>query len=171
MKCTRKKPSKPWNETLRYDEAGCLVVSNIANQDGYIRVSGFPIGKKGLVMLHVLQWTLVNGKVPEGMEVNHKCGNRGCCNIDHLELIDGSLHATLTNSNRVGYIIDKKSDNIVEEIYTKVKYGGFTINKACVEYGIKRSTLSSIMNKRSRTNITDKVDRKFEISLDTIPNI
>lgn len=152
---------KPWHETLRYDENGCRVCDNSGNQDGYIRVRGYRIGKDGLVMLHVLQWILTHGDIPNGMEINHKCSNRGCCNLKHLELICGSAHATLTNVNRVGYTMERKTDDQVSEMYRRIKYGGEYINQLCKEFSIKRSTLSSIMNKRSRCGVTDLVDKEF----------
>lgn len=152
---------KPWHETLRYDENGCRVCDNSGNQDGYIRVRGYRIGKDGLVMLHVLQWILTHGDIPNGMELNHKCGNRSCCNLEHLELICGSAHATLTNVNRAGYTMERKTEDQVSEMYRRIKYGGEYINQLCKEFNIKRSTLSSIMNKRSRCGVTDLVDKEF----------
>ena len=112
-------------------------------------------------MLHVFQWELVNGKKPDNMELNHKCDNRGCCNLEHLELICGSAHATLTNVNRVGYTMERKTNDQVSEMYRRIKYGGEYINQLCKEFNIKRSTLSSIMNKRSRCGVTDLVDKEF----------
>lgn len=161
MQTSTKTNSKAWFKTLRYDLNGCRVCDNTPNHDGYIRVSGFPVSKKGLIMLHVLQWELVNGKKPEGMEINHTCGNRACCNIEHLELIDGSSHATLTNVNRVGYSMKRHTDKDIAEIYRRVKYENESINSLCLEFNIKRSTVSSIINKRSRCAITDEVDRDF----------
>jgi glutamine cyclotransferase len=51
-------------------------------------------------MLHHLIWEEANGPIPEGKEIHHICHNRGCQNINHLECIDGSLHATITNNER-----------------------------------------------------------------------
>lgn len=31
-------------------------------------------------------WLLMNGEIPDGMVVRHKCHNRACCNPSHLEL-------------------------------------------------------------------------------------
>lgn len=159
-----RKPYILWQQTLRYDENGCRVCDNKPNHDGYVRVSGVALGKKRLIMLHKLQWELLYGEIPSGMEVNHKCSNRGCCNTEHLEVICGSAHATLTNVNRVGYAMVKKTDEQIAEMYRRVKYGGEYINQMCKEFDIKRSTLSSIMNKRSRCEVTDLVDKEYSLN-------
>lgn len=170
MKFTKSKPSKPWFSTLKYNEEGCLLVDNKPNPDGYIRVSGFPIAERRMVMLHVLRWRMLYGDIENGYELNHKCGNRACCNLDHLELICGSYHATISNIGRKGIVFEKKSDEEVADMYTRVKYKNESINKLCQEYNIKRQTLSSIMNKRARWSVTDKIDQDYTISLLTPPH-
>lgn len=153
-------------ETRYTDENECVLCLNEKNHDGYIRAMCKLESR--LRMLHVTEWEAVNGAKPEGMELNHKCSNRGCCNVGHLELIDGSAHATLTNVNRVGYVMNRQSDEVIESIYERVKYKGEYINQMCREYDMKRSTISSIINKRSRCNITDEVDKKYLAQLQNI---
>lgn len=34
---------------------------------------------------HVASWRMVSGEVPEGMEIDHKCGRADCVNPEHLE--------------------------------------------------------------------------------------
>jgi hypothetical protein len=145
--------------TRYIDENGCVLCANIPNQDGYIRTTGSK-GKK-LEMLHIKEWEAVNGPKPVDMELNHKCGNRGCCNLEHLELISGSTHASITNIGRVGYKKTSYSKELIADVYERIKYKGEYINQMCLKHDIKRSTLSSIMNKRSRCSITDEVDKKF----------
>lgn len=35
---------------------------------------------------HRYAWTRVHGPIPDGMQVDHTCHNRLCCNVDHLRL-------------------------------------------------------------------------------------
>ncbi|WP_163365782.1 HNH endonuclease signature motif containing protein, partial [Enterobacter asburiae] len=40
--------------------------------------------------VHRFVWESVNGPVPDGMDVDHICRNRLCCNINHLRLASRS---------------------------------------------------------------------------------
>jgi hypothetical protein len=68
-------------EKTRIDE-GCLIWTAAKNIDGYGRFNYQ--GK--LWMSHRLVWTWINGDIPEGMHVLHKCDTPSCVNIDHLFL-------------------------------------------------------------------------------------
>jgi HNH endonuclease len=78
---------------------GCYIIANMkVNADGYFRYRF----KDGLIMFHRLIWKLKKGEIPEGYEINHKCNNRGCCNIEHLECISRAEH--LDKTNRMRYV-------------------------------------------------------------------
>lgn len=80
------------------DENNCITPSSHKlNKDGYFRKD---IGNRTYVMYHRYVWELVNGPIPDGYEINHKCKNRACCNVDHLECISGEEHASLTGAER-----------------------------------------------------------------------
>jgi hypothetical protein len=66
------------------------------NRDGYYRrrIQG------KLVMNHRFRWETLRYKIPKGFEINHKCKNRACSNIDHLECLSGLEHTILTNRER-----------------------------------------------------------------------
>lgn len=86
------------NLVLRQDrETGCIIpISHKLNPDGYFRknFNGF------CKMYHIHVWEQHYGEVPAGYEIHHICGNRACCNIEHLQLMEGRVHASHSNSER-----------------------------------------------------------------------
>lgn len=62
--------------------SGCLEWTGVTLPKGYGVISYN--GKRAYT--HRLAWALVNGPIPEGMQVCHKCDRPPCCNPDHLFL-------------------------------------------------------------------------------------
>ncbi|UNI71903.1 homing endonuclease [Aeromonas phage vB_ AhaP_PT2] len=51
-------------------------------------------------MYHRYVWIKANGEIPDGYEIDHKCKNRACCNIEHLQMLDRTTHLVKTNVER-----------------------------------------------------------------------
>lgn len=84
-------------------ENGCIIPStHKLNKDGYFRYRRPEKveGRKPLVMFHRLVWEKTHGHIPEGYEIDHICRNRACCNIQHLQMLEGSKHAIKGNKLR-----------------------------------------------------------------------
>ena len=82
---------------LKQLENGCIIpTSHKLNADGYFRYripNEDGKGRGHLVMYHRYVWEQAYGKIPEGYEIDHICKNRACCNLEHLQMLDGSEHA------------------------------------------------------------------------------
>lgn len=77
---------------------GCyIVVNKKVNKDGYFRKRW---GDNSFEMFHRFIWRAHHGDIPDGHEINHKCNNRGCCNIQHLECLSRTDHLVMTNKQR-----------------------------------------------------------------------
>lgn len=110
---------------------GCLVLKNKPNKDGYIRVvvGSRTDNTRNFKMSHRISWEDKYGLIPEGYEIHHKCRNRACCNISHLELIKISKHKTLTNIERYAdtiklgkaWIKEGKSIRFIAEILDRTE--------------------------------------------------
>lgn len=72
----------------------------VKNKDGYFRIWTGDRATRKQVMRHRAAWEIDKGPIPKGYEINHICKNRGCYNIDHLECLPKSQHATLSNKER-----------------------------------------------------------------------
>ena len=60
----------------------CIIWTGTTNRAGYGRLSV----NGRMVGAHRYAWERVNGPIPDGMEVDHKCWERSCVNVDHLRL-------------------------------------------------------------------------------------
>lgn len=72
---------KALREAYRVDESGCWVATVPMSPAGYGYI--FRDGTKK--PLHRVAWEELRGPIPDGMELDHLCRNRACCNPDHLE--------------------------------------------------------------------------------------
>lgn len=63
-------------------ETGCWNTTFAKNSQGYATLWTPP---NKVVRLHRFMYEQIVGPIPEGMELDHLCRNRQCCNPDHLE--------------------------------------------------------------------------------------
>lgn len=109
--------------------------------DGYLRVLTKPRKEGGkLKMLHRLEWEKVHGPIPEGQEVDHKCKNRKCQNVNHLQILNRSEHKTKDNAQRyllrVLDVLKYLSENPTEPQ-----------SKVAKKFGITQSAVSNIISR------------------------
>lgn len=120
-------------------DTGCIVpINRKLNKDGYYRVPHptrlLKNGKKCRVMFHRLLWEQTNGQIPEGYSIHHKCHNRACCNIEHLELISISEHAKHHDSERYRERITKAKEYWLQNHVTGTTLAslfGVSVSHAC----------------------------------------
>jgi len=68
------------NRVERLD--GCLVWTGSADSCGY----GTMFADGRIVRAHRWAWEQTHGPIPVGMEIDHMCWNRACCEVSHLRL-------------------------------------------------------------------------------------
>lgn len=73
-----------WAKVDRDGETGCWLWVANKTHDGYGR---FSVGSK-YVYAHRFAWTLENGQVQEGLQLDHLCRVRECVNPAHMEPVD-----------------------------------------------------------------------------------
>jgi hypothetical protein len=71
-----------WSKVQRSD--GCWLWTGASTWQGYGLIHHH--GRRGMVSVHRLSWTIANGGIPAGLQVLHRCDNPPCVNPDHLWL-------------------------------------------------------------------------------------
>lgn len=68
--------------------AGCWVWGGAKSPKGYgcVRYQG------RVQRTHRVVYLLMVGSIPDGLELDHLCGNEPCCNPQHLEPVTGALN-------------------------------------------------------------------------------
>jgi hypothetical protein len=61
----------------------CILTQNKVQSTGYT----FIVYNKKSTGTHRVSWEILNGPVPEGLVIDHICGNRACVAPDHLRAI------------------------------------------------------------------------------------
>lgn len=126
---------------------------------GYLKASaGVSRKNRNYILLHRLIWIIANGEIPEGMEINHKNGNKSDNRLLNLELVtksENAIHSIRVLQNKTGSLKGQKSpsskitDAQVEEI--KNLYGkGVTIREMEKMFPIKKSQIYNIVSGKSR---------------------
>lgn len=64
-------------------QGDCIVWKGATNGSGYGNI--WVTGQK--MLTHRYAWERINGPIPEGLLVNHRCWNKTCVNDEHLELV------------------------------------------------------------------------------------
>ena len=116
------------------------------NHDGYVRVLDKPRSQGGkLKMYHRIKWKEVVGSIPSGYEINHKCKNRECCNIDHFECLPISEHRSKDNALRYKAVADEVYKIHLENLHLLQRELG-------AMFGLKQASVSDIL-RRYKTNV------------------
>lgn len=116
---------------------------------------------------HRLVAEMFLGGIPKGMQVNHKDGNKENNHVSNLEVVSAKenikhMHDSGLNLARRNHgTTYKKSDEVVLNAYLAVKMGWLGVAESAKKFDMPRTTLSSIMNKRTRCDVTDLVDTYF----------
>lgn len=118
------------------EETGCW------NWIGYRNPNGYALkhhnGKQ--VPAHRYMWEKVNGPMPEGLEPDHLCRNRGCVNPDHVEPVTHTENVRRSRSTKL--TVEK-----VREI--RQKAGSVSYSQLSKAYGVKPQTICNIVRRHS----------------------
>ena len=137
--------AKFWAHMTPEPNTGCWLWTGATHHAGHGTVS---FGGR-YWQTHRLAWTLVNGSIPGGAFLCHRCNVSGCCNPAHLYVGDArSNYADArtsdrhTRGERIG--ISKLTDEDVGEIRSTYRFrdkSGRDARGLAVKYGVHHETI------------------------------
>jgi hypothetical protein len=121
-----------------------------ANRGGGYGVVRF---KKVDIQAHRFSWEFVNGKIPKGLFVLHKCDVRNCVKPDHLFLgtsQDNMKDCSLKGRTNFGEKckIAKLRNNDIPKIFSMQKSGMFQRDIA-KQFNVTQNVIWSVLNKKT----------------------
>lgn len=106
---------------------------------------------KRVMGAHRAAWIIYNGKIPAGLFVCHTCDNRACVNPKHLFL--GTQKENVGDCIKKGrfFYVEKRklTAEQISQIRTLYRYGNGRL--LAKRYGVSRTTISDIVNKKPGT--------------------
>jgi hypothetical protein len=94
-------PSRIW-QRIRENEAGCWIWTGGMDHTGYGRTKRLE-NRHRSIATHRLMYELLVGPIPEGLDLDHLCRVRACCNPAHMEAVTRQVNVlrghTVTAAN------------------------------------------------------------------------
>src|SRR6267154_98569 len=78
-------------------QTGCHVWTGSKLRTGY----GNARYQGKIQYVHRITWQHKNGPVPEGLQLDHTCGNKSCCNPAHLRAVTARENSLASTSNNM----------------------------------------------------------------------
>jgi HNH endonuclease len=145
-------PARLQANSRKDKETGCLIWKGCRGGQGYgVIVIG---GKSGRhVGAHRVAWEIVNGPIPHGLLVRHRCHNRLCINPAHLQL--GTHQENMSDMTGALRGHTRLTDHQVVEIQGLSRFLGYKRLEIAALYGLPRRTVDAILNNTRRQNAID----------------
>jgi hypothetical protein len=153
----RGKPARTFEESLQ------LILKNVDNNDKNCWIwRGHRRKKFGTIYLrnreiavHRIIYEKFKGPIPKGLLIRHTCNNSLCCNPEHLIAITSEELGEINKKNGTVYrSIGEKSGmhKLTSEQVLKIREDPRKLLDIARDYGVVKSTVSMIKNKKSRIN-------------------
>lgn len=126
------------------------------NHNGYLSQMFSVNDKHRLIKVHRVVWESFNGKIKEGMQINHKDGNKTNNNLNNLEVVtpkENSQHAWKTGLSKKVYgrktsncILDFEQVKQIREMYSS----GKSQSELGRIFGVHQTNIHYIVHNKTR---------------------
>lgn len=148
-----------WSKVKKLDD--CWEWIAYVRKDGY---GYFGLAKNKPAKAHRLSWELVNGPIPDGLHILHRCDNRKCVNPEHLFLgtDQDNMDDMWAKGRQQSYTNQVRgssqhasvfTSNDVLEIRRHRNEDGVSIRKLAASYGVAYNTIWQIVNRKTWAHI------------------
>lgn len=151
--------------------SGCWLWTGVLHSvTGYGTIGVRKLGKLRHYGAHRASWMVRHGEIPAGMVICHKCDVRACVNPDHLFL--GTQKDNLRDMYAKGRLYNRGSSNgsakLSDEQVLAIRRDTRTCDEVSAEYGIGRSTVSRVRQRKVYWNIPDELMAAQRPSVDRV---
>ncbi len=123
-------------------ESPCWIWLLSKTAGGYGRAAN---GRGGIKLAHCLTWEKENGRVkPEGLDLDHLCRVKACCNPDHLELV----------TRRENLMRRVKRNALTADQVLEIRGSEASGVVLAARFGVTRTTISHIRRGRTWSDLS-----------------
>lgn len=150
---------------LKETENGCLeCISHCKDNYGYTRIMINQNQERLFRYIYEKRY----GKIPDKMQIRHKCDNPSCCNINHLEIgtaKDNAMDKVVRNRSRKGIPnfkargINNNNNKLNESQVIEIYLSDLSYNKLAKKYNVSKITIYLIKNKKIWNWLTNDLAR------------
>ena len=156
------RPDRFWAKVQK-SEAGCWIWTGGTNSNGY---GTFRVSTGVSEYAHRLAWTLIQGPIPDGLDVCHSCDSlypirdvtyRRCVRPDHLflgtqldNMRDMRAKGRVGNTRVFGETVgtSKLTEDQVLDIRARHAMGGCTFKGLADGYGVSDTTVAAVVKRK-----------------------
>lgn len=136
---TRLSPAEYIEDDRGY-ETPCWIWQRSIDRNGY--------GRVGNTKAHIQMYERFRGKVPSGLQLDHLCRQRSCCNPDHVELVTNQVNTQRGSQARL-------NPDKVRQI--RRLQGKVSIREIAERLGVEKKTVWCVIAGRTWTNVDSAV--------------
>lgn len=141
-------PERIERYSMPIPESGCIVWTSTVGSNGY----PFLEHRGKIIYLHKYVYKMINGPIPKGLWILHKCDVKSCINPNHLYA--GTPTQNAQDRERRGrgnppkgseHVFSKLNDDIVRDVRNSSE-SNYALG---IKYGVARATIRNARNRKT----------------------